>query len=52
MATAGATGIQGGNFQLFEHFLNHSGASVYLNTAVNLCIYSLDERGSPRSIGY
>jgi len=52
MATSGATGIQGGNFQLFEHFLHHSGASVHLNTTVNFYVCSLDERDSPRSIGH
>ncbi|KAL1664030.1 Prenylcysteine lyase-domain-containing protein [Schizophyllum commune] len=34
MATNGATGIQGGNYQIFEQFLNYSGANVYLNTPV------------------
>jgi len=35
MAATGANGILGGNFQIFEHFLNRSGAKVYLNTAVS-----------------
>ncbi|TRM65773.1 hypothetical protein BD626DRAFT_485778 [Schizophyllum amplum] len=34
IATSGATGIEGGNYQIFEHFLKHSGANVYLNTPV------------------
>ncbi|KAL1748875.1 Prenylcysteine lyase-domain-containing protein [Schizophyllum fasciatum] len=34
IATNGATGIQGGNYQLFEQFLNRSGATTYLNTPV------------------
>lgn len=35
MATDGAVGIEGGNFQVFENFLKRSGASVHLNTKVN-----------------
>ncbi|KAF8898341.1 Prenylcysteine lyase-domain-containing protein [Infundibulicybe gibba] len=35
MATSGAAGIQGGNFQIFEQFLKRSGAKVYLNTTVS-----------------
>lgn len=34
MAATGASGIAGGNFQIFEQFLNRSGANVYLNTPV------------------
>ncbi|KAF8656393.1 hypothetical protein AX16_002578 [Volvariella volvacea WC 439] len=34
MAATGAAGIVGGNFQMFEKFLEHSGAHVYLNTKV------------------
>jgi prenylcysteine oxidase/farnesylcysteine lyase len=34
MATKGATGIQGGNFQIFEQFLLRSKANLYLSTAV------------------
>ena len=34
MATDGAVKIQGGNFQIFEQFLEHSSANVYLNTPV------------------
>lgn len=34
MAAEGAVHIKGGNYQLFEQFLNHSGANVYLNTSV------------------
>lgn len=36
MATSGASAIVGGNFQIFEEFLNHSGANIYLNTTVSL----------------
>lgn len=35
MAANGASGIKGGNFLIFEQFLNHSGANVYLNTPVS-----------------
>ena len=34
MAATGASGIAGGNFQIFEQFLNRSRANVYLNTPV------------------
>lgn len=34
LAASGATSIQGGNFQLFEGFLNRSGANVHLRTPV------------------
>jgi prenylcysteine oxidase/farnesylcysteine lyase len=34
MAANGAYGIVGGNFQIFEQFLNHSDAKVHLNTKV------------------
>ncbi|EJD04227.1 uncharacterized protein FOMMEDRAFT_146234 [Fomitiporia mediterranea MF3/22] len=34
MAASGASSVKGGNFQIFEHFLGHSGAHVYLNTSV------------------
>jgi len=34
MATTGASGIAGGNFQIFEQFLKRSHANVYLNTPV------------------
>jgi hypothetical protein len=34
MAGTGANGIKGGNFQMFEQFLNRSGADVYLATPV------------------
>ena len=34
MAASGATGIAGGNFQIFENFIAESGANVYLNTTV------------------
>ncbi|KAG6837890.1 hypothetical protein H0H93_013043 [Arthromyces matolae] len=32
LATDHAMGIEGGNFQIFEHFLKSSGAKVHLNT--------------------
>jgi len=35
LAGTGASGIAGGNFQIFENFLNRSGANVYLNTPVS-----------------
>ncbi|KAF7320038.1 Prenylcysteine lyase [Mycena kentingensis (nom. inval.)] len=34
LAPAGASAVDGGNFQIFEQFLNRSGANVYLNTPV------------------
>ncbi|KAG2023145.1 hypothetical protein CC2G_000832 [Coprinopsis cinerea AmutBmut pab1-1] len=34
MAASSAAGIDGGNYLLFEQFLNRSGANVYLNTPV------------------
>jgi len=34
MAASGATGIAGGNYQIFEKFVAESGANVYLNTPV------------------
>ena len=34
MAATGASSVKGGNFQMFERFLAHSGAKVYLNTTV------------------
>ncbi|KAE9395928.1 hypothetical protein BT96DRAFT_942062 [Gymnopus androsaceus JB14] len=34
IAANGATQIEGGNWQIFERFLNHSGANVYTNTKV------------------
>lgn len=41
MAADGAKGIAGGNYQIFEQFLNHSGANVYLNTRVSKFSYSI-----------
>ncbi|KAI0354058.1 FAD/NAD(P)-binding domain-containing protein [Trametes cingulata] len=35
LAATGASSVKGGNFQIFEHFIAHSNASVYLNTTVN-----------------
>lgn len=34
MAATGATGIAGGNYQIFEKFIAESGANVYLDTTV------------------
>ncbi|KAF7306595.1 Prenylcysteine lyase [Mycena indigotica] len=34
LAPTGAVGVQGGNYQVFEQFLNRSGANLYLNTTV------------------
>ena len=34
MAATGATGIAGGNYQIFEKFIVESGANVYLDTPV------------------
>ena len=34
MAATGATGIAGGNYQIFERFIVESGANVYLDTPV------------------
>jgi prenylcysteine oxidase/farnesylcysteine lyase len=35
MAASGASDIEGGIYQIFEQFLNRSGANVYLNTKVS-----------------
>jgi len=35
MATSDARRIAGGSYQIFEQFLNRSGANVYLNTKVS-----------------
>jgi prenylcysteine oxidase/farnesylcysteine lyase len=37
MAATGATGIAGGNYQIFEKFIAESGANVYLDTRVSFC---------------
>ncbi|KAH7910709.1 FAD/NAD(P)-binding domain-containing protein [Hygrophoropsis aurantiaca] len=34
MAASGASGVSSGNYHIFEHFLEKSGAKVYLNTNV------------------
>ncbi|CDO76404.1 hypothetical protein BN946_scf184937.g18 [Trametes cinnabarina] len=34
LAPTGASSVKGGNFQIFEHFVANSTASVYLNTTV------------------
>ena len=36
MAASGASSVKGGNFQIFKHFLGHSGANVFLNTTVRI----------------
>lgn len=36
MATDNAVGVQGGNFKIFENFVNRSGAKLFLNTTVSL----------------
>ena len=38
MAASGASGTKGGNFQIFEQFLTHSGAKVHLNTPVSFVV--------------
>jgi prenylcysteine oxidase / farnesylcysteine lyase len=35
LAASYASGVRGGNFQIFENFLNRSGAKVHLNTRVS-----------------
>lgn len=35
MATSDARRIAGGSYQIFERFLNYSGANIYLNTRVS-----------------
>jgi prenylcysteine oxidase/farnesylcysteine lyase len=37
MAAAGATGIAGGNYQIFEKFIVESGANIHLDTPVGFC---------------
>ncbi|KAJ7785934.1 Prenylcysteine lyase-domain-containing protein [Mycena metata] len=34
LAPTGASAVEGGNFQIFEQFLNRSSANLYLNTSV------------------
>ena len=36
-----ASGVVGGNYQIFENFLNRSGASVHLKTEVSRAIVAL-----------
>lgn len=36
MATSGAVSVEGGNFKIFENFVNKSGAKLYLNSTVSL----------------
>ncbi|KAG6919572.1 hypothetical protein DXG01_004235 [Tephrocybe rancida] len=45
LATDGAKGIEGGNFQVFEQFLKRSGADIHLNTHVT----EISEAPSPSS---
>jgi prenylcysteine oxidase/farnesylcysteine lyase len=40
MASSGASDIEGGNYQIFEQFVNRSGATIYLNTKVSISRYS------------
>lgn len=52
MAATGASAVKGGNFQIFEQFLNRSGAKVFLNTPVrpsHLDTYIINLTYSPRS---
>lgn len=35
LAATGARSIEGGNFQIFEQFLNRSGANIHLSTQVS-----------------
>ncbi|TFY73089.1 hypothetical protein EWM64_g10923, partial [Hericium alpestre] len=35
LAAAGASSVKGGNWQIFQHFVSHSGANVFLDTEVN-----------------
>ena len=53
MAATGASSVKGGNFQIFEHFLGHSGARVFLNTTVGLLsqISTLDRLNHHHSVG-
>jgi len=56
MAAEGARNIKGGNKQIFEQFLNRSGADVYLNTKVKSITESASSGWSLKStrgtIGY
>lgn len=40
MATSGAASVEGGNYRIFENFVNKSGAKLFLNTSVSLRDYS------------
>lgn len=42
LAATGASSVKGGNFQIFEQFLERSGASVHLNTTVISLAYHAD----------
>lgn len=44
LATTGAAGISGGNYRIFEQFLQRSGASVHLNTNVNSILPNTDSK--------
>jgi prenylcysteine oxidase/farnesylcysteine lyase len=35
MAANGAVGVQGGNWQIFDQFVQRSGAKLLINTTVN-----------------
>lgn len=42
LAAAGASSVKGGNYQIFEQFLERSGASVHLNTTTTALEYDRD----------
>ncbi|KAF5355736.1 hypothetical protein D9756_004026 [Leucocoprinus leucothites] len=44
LATDGAAGVEGGNFQIFEEFIKRSGASVNLNTTVTSILPKRDSQ--------
>ena len=41
LAASGAASVKGGNFQIFEHFLAASQASLHLNTTVSYMSFLL-----------
>ncbi|KAF8634484.1 hypothetical protein AX15_000922 [Amanita polypyramis BW_CC] len=43
MATSGARSVQGGNYQIFENFVNKSGSELFLNTTVT----SIEAKSDP-----
>jgi prenylcysteine oxidase/farnesylcysteine lyase len=50
MAATGATGIAGGNYQIFEKFIVESGANVYLDTPVGFVDYYTEARANHRNV--